>query len=191
MAVMAEPLPSCRGVTQYLLDPWPDNLYIWMATDSAQAVARLRDVLGLRLRVSIDTPTPRVYSRVPERVPPAFRWYLRIRRPGRSLAAEAERCLRELFAPPPAPPPAPAPPRQPDRLGRAGPPSDRRCSQCNDSIPAARVEALPDCRLCVPCQERLEQSGGGPRAPVTDPGEEWFRRSECWRSKAGGGGGRR
>lgn len=32
-----------------------------------------------------------------------------------------------------------------------------KCIECRDLIPAARRHAIPGCRLCVDCQEYLEQ----------------------------------
>lgn len=39
-----------------------------------------------------------------------------------------------------------------------------RCEGCGGDIPDARLEALPYARLCIKCQEDMEESGGaGPR----------------------------
>lgn len=42
-------------------------------------------------------------------------------------------------------------------------PSRERCEECDARIPEARRAAMPGVRLCVPCQEALdeEQSGHG------------------------------
>jgi RNA polymerase-binding protein DksA len=38
------------------------------------------------------------------------------------------------------------------------------CETCGVEIPDARLEVLPQARLCIKCQEELEKSGGaGPR----------------------------
>jgi RNA polymerase-binding transcription factor DksA len=35
------------------------------------------------------------------------------------------------------------------------------CEACGVEIPDARLEVLPDARLCLKCKEDLEKSGGG------------------------------
>jgi hypothetical protein len=182
----AQPPSPRREVSHFLLDRCPDNLYVWLVAYQIEPVLQIRDMLASRLRVVIDRPTPRDNTQLPEHVPPVYRWYLRIRQPREGLASEAERCLRELLASP-VPPSAPVkPPPRPESL----PASDRRCALCNGWISAARVEAMPDCRLCVSCQEKSERAESGRQESVTDPGEQWFPRSECWRSKARGRWGR-
>ena len=47
------------------------------------------------------------------------------------------------------------------KRARAGLPSGKsrkRCEECGESIPQARREALPGVRLCVPCQQALDDS---------------------------------
>jgi RNA polymerase-binding protein DksA len=36
-----------------------------------------------------------------------------------------------------------------------------RCESCGVDIPDARLEVLPNARLCIMCQENLEKTGGG------------------------------
>jgi hypothetical protein len=86
-----------------------------------------------------------------------------------------------------APPKMALPPEPVSFQPTAGTPSDRKCSLCSNWIPAARLEVVPDTRLCVPCQEEWERRGGGELPAVADLGEVWFSRSECWRSKLGRG----
>ena len=39
-------------------------------------------------------------------------------------------------------------------------PSLERCEECDAAIPAARREALPGVRLCVPCQQARDEEEG-------------------------------
>jgi phage/conjugal plasmid C-4 type zinc finger TraR family protein len=39
--------------------------------------------------------------------------------------------------------------------------SRTRCEECDAPIPAARRKALPGVKLCVPCQEALDQEQAG------------------------------
>jgi phage/conjugal plasmid C-4 type zinc finger TraR family protein len=39
-------------------------------------------------------------------------------------------------------------------------PSLLRCEECEAEIPEARRLALPGVRLCVPCQQKLDQQSG-------------------------------
>ncbi|WP_445157391.1 TraR/DksA C4-type zinc finger protein [Halomonas sp. E14] len=43
------------------------------------------------------------------------------------------------------------------RMASETPSPDGLCEECGDEIPARRLEALPNARTCVPCQEVRDQ----------------------------------
>ena len=51
-------------------------------------------------------------------------------------------------------------------LGRIAEGTYGECEECGGDIGAARLEAQPTARLCIECQERLEQRPGVPGRPT-------------------------
>lgn len=51
-------------------------------------------------------------------------------------------------------------------LGRIAEGTYGECEECGGDIGAARLEAQPTARLCIECQERLEQRPGAPGRPT-------------------------
>ena len=51
-------------------------------------------------------------------------------------------------------------------LGRIAEGTYGECEECGGDIGAARLEAQPTARLCIACQERLEQRPGAPGRPT-------------------------
>jgi DnaK suppressor protein len=51
-------------------------------------------------------------------------------------------------------------------LGRIAEGSYGECAACGADIGVARLEAQPTARLCIGCQEKLEQRPGGPGRPT-------------------------
>jgi len=51
-------------------------------------------------------------------------------------------------------------------LGRIADGSYGECGECGGAIGLARLQAQPTARLCIACQERLEQRPGAPARPT-------------------------
>lgn len=92
-----------RKIPEYYLDACPGNLYIWLATDDSNQVAEVRRLLLDRLGVSVGPGTARTDLRLPERIPPRFRWYLRCQRPAETLERDIAHLLGGQKQPTPAP----------------------------------------------------------------------------------------
>jgi hypothetical protein len=106
MAEFSTPPASDWHPPEYQLEACPGNLYVWLATDDGAQVAAVRRLIHMRLGVSVGRGTARTNPRLPERIPPRFRWYLRFPGPTETLGRDIARLLGGQ----PGPAPSPRPP---------------------------------------------------------------------------------